>query len=273
MRRSIVKLNLQRDLPSLGVILHLTDPSLYEMTSLLGFHLIWMDMEHHAYSLETAAGLMRAARVGGADILVRPGKGEFTQISRMCEAGAQGVMYPRCESAEEARQVVDAVKFAPLGCRGFDGSGADMPYLSMPMDLYVQEANERTFIIIQIEDPAALQQAEAIASVPGVDAIMLGPGDFSILSGIPGQMDHPTIHQAVDTIAQAASNAGKDWACLTPSIDHCSRMIQNGARILLHTADFLILHNALKSMLHQFEGVGFQFEKSWNHDAISYMEQ
>ena len=92
MRPSRVKAKLQRGEPVLVVTLHLVDPSVFELASLMGFDCIWMDMEHHFYGLETAAGLMRAARVGAADILVRPAKGEFMRMGRMLEAGAQGII-------------------------------------------------------------------------------------------------------------------------------------------------------------------------------------
>ena len=89
MRTSKIKAKLKRDEPVLLTTLHLTDPSLFELTSLMGFDGIWMDMEHHGYSVETATTLMRAARVGTADIVVRPAKGEFMRMGRMLEAGAR----------------------------------------------------------------------------------------------------------------------------------------------------------------------------------------
>src|SRR5437899_11030854 len=115
MRTSRIKARLKHNEPVLLTTLHLTDPSLFELASLMGFDGIWMDLEHHGYSVETAQTLMRAARVGGADIMVRPAKGEFMRMGRMLEAGAQGVMYPRCNDAAEAAQVVKWAKFAPLG--------------------------------------------------------------------------------------------------------------------------------------------------------------
>ena len=113
---------------------------LVELTSLMGFDGIWMDLEHHAYSVETAENLIRAARVGGADILARPAKGEFMRIGRLLEAGAHGILYPRCDGVEEAQQVIRWTKFAPLGERGFCGGNADMPYCTMPIDEYVRQA-------------------------------------------------------------------------------------------------------------------------------------
>src|SRR6478672_498589 len=137
------------------------------MTSLMGFDAIWMDLEHHHYSVETAANLMRAARVGSSDIIARPAKGEFMRMARLLEAGAQGIMYPRCESAEEAAEVVRWARFAPLGERGVDGGNADMPYCSLPLAPYLKKANEETLVIVQIESPKAVEAVEAIAQTPG----------------------------------------------------------------------------------------------------------
>ncbi len=88
MRPSKIKAKLARNEPALCVTLHLTDASVYELTGLLGFDGIWMDLEHHGYSLETAGQLMRAARVGGTDIVARPAKGEFMRMGRLLELGA-----------------------------------------------------------------------------------------------------------------------------------------------------------------------------------------
>src|SRR6476659_7637252 len=204
MRTSLVKAKLARNAPVLVVCLHFTDASLYEMTSLLGFDCIWMDLEHHGYSVETGANLMRAARVGGTDIVARPAKGEFMRMSRLLEMGATGIMYPRCESAAEAAEVVKWCKFAPQGRRGADGANPDMPYMMMSAADYVRSANEQTFVVVQIEDAESVARADEIAAVPGVDVLFFGPGDFSILSGFPGQMDHPTLTAAVQKVSEAA---------------------------------------------------------------------
>src|SRR6185437_152013 len=210
MRTSKVKAKLSRGEPVLVPALHFTDPSVYEMTSLMGFDCIWMDLEHHAYSVETAGHLMRAARVGGADLMARPAKGEFMRMGRLLEAVAQGIMYPRCDDADEARQVVRWAKFAPLGTRGFDGGNPDAPYGSMPMESYLREANAQTFLVVQIEDLQAVEQSRAIAEVEGVDVLFVGPADLSILSGVPGEFDHPRVQDAIRKVAEAAKRAGKD---------------------------------------------------------------
>src|SRR2546421_9190973 len=113
MRTSRIKAKLKRNEPVLLTTLHLIDPSLYELTSLMGFDGIWMDLEHHGYSVETATALMRAARVGSTDILARPAKGEFMRLGRLLEAGGQGIIYPRCGDAARAKAAVTRCKFCP----------------------------------------------------------------------------------------------------------------------------------------------------------------
>lgn len=131
--------------PVLCVCCHLTDPTIHEMVGLMGFDAIWLDMEHHVYSLETAQDLCRAARIGsGADILIRPASGEYKRLMRMLELGAHSVLYPRCSGPEEAQQVVRAMKFYPLGERGCDGGNRDMPFCNIPTELYTKEANYQT---------------------------------------------------------------------------------------------------------------------------------
>ena len=259
MRKSTINAKLVRNEPVLLPLLELIDPSVFELTSLMGFDGIWIDMEHHGCSLETAQNLMRAARVGSADILVRPAKGEFMRMGRMLESGAQGIMYPRCDDAEEAAEVVKWAKFAPLGQRGFDGGGADAPYGTMPMAEYVQAANEETFLVIQLEEQRAVDNAQAIAEVEGVDVLFLGPGDFTQLSGIPGQFDHPKVLAAFEKIAEAARKAGKHWGTLAVSLDQAQRLFAMGARFFCYGEDIAMIHNGLQEIQAQFVPMGFTF--------------
>lgn len=259
MRPSKIKAKLARNEPALLVTLHLTDPSTFEMASLMGFDGLWMDMEHHGTGLETAMTLMRAARVGSADIMVRPGKGEFMEMSRILEAGAQGIMYPRCDDAAEARQVITWSKFAPLGRRGYDGSNPDVPYASLPLEKYIKTANEQTFVVIQIEDPHALGNARDIAAVEGVDVLFLGPADFSILSGIPGQFDHPRILEAMRQLDEAARRAGKHWGSISMSTEQTRKLLDLGARFICQGADVSFVKRGLEQLQRETLQLGFTF--------------
>lgn len=260
MRASRIKAKLSSNQPALCTQLHFTDASLFELASLLRFDGLWIDLEHHGHSVETAGQLMRAARVGSSDLVVRPAKGEFMRLGRLLELGAQAIVYPRCDNAEEAAEVVRWAKFAPLGTRGFDGAGPDAHYTNVPIAEYIQHANRETLIIIQLEHAQAIAQAEAIAAVPGVDVLMFGPGDYSILGGFAGQFDHPEIAQAVQAIARAAKKAGKHWARPVGSLALAKQTLEQGARLLFHQAVIVIVKQGLEAVQSQFEPLGFSFD-------------
>ena len=259
MRPSRIKHKLAQNEPVLITTLHLADGAVFELASLLGFDGLWLDMEHHAHSMETAQQLMRAARVGHADMLVRPAKGEFMRMGRVLEAGAQGIMYPRCDNAAEAAEVVKWAKFPPLGKRGLDGGNADMPYCSMPAAQYIQEANQQTFLVIQIEEEAALDHVDEIAAVNGVDVLFLGPGDFSCLAGHPGEVMHPKVIDATERIAAAAKRAGIHWGRPVFSAEDARACLKLGGRFLAHGADIMLVKKGLEDIQQVFGQVGFEF--------------
>lgn len=260
MRFSRVKAKLRKGEAALITCCHFIDPSVYELVSLLGFDGIWLDLEHHATSDETAATLMRAARVGASDVIARPAKGEFMRMGRLLEAGAQGIMYPRCESAEEAEELVRWAKFAPQGERGVDGANGDNPYCSMPMPPYLRAANEHTLLIAQLESPRAVDAAEDIARVPGIDILMIGPGDLSVIAGIPYQFDHPLIAEAQRHVAEAARKAGKWWGTVSGTPQHTQQLLDQGAKFICHGADLILVKQGMEQIQRNYAPLGFTFE-------------
>jgi 4-hydroxy-2-oxoheptanedioate aldolase len=266
-RFSRVKEKMARGKPALVVTCHLADPAVYELTSLMGFDGIWMDLEHHPLSVDAGANLMRAARVGASDIIARPAKGEYMRIGRLLEAGAQGIMYPRCETAAEAAEVVRWAKFAPEGERGVDGANADASYCGAPMTQYVKLANRHTLVIAQLESQQALQNADDIAAVPGIDVLMLGPADLSVLSGVPFQFDHPLVQNAYRRTAEAAKKAGKWWGTVSSNPTHTSMLLEMGALFICHNADVLILKQGWETVQQRYAPLGFAFDNRIAEEA------
>lgn len=256
MKINRIKQRLQNNEPSLITTLHLVDPMVYELASLIGIDGIWMDMEHRGYSLETAQMLMTAASAGGdTDILVRTSRGEMTAVTRLLESGAQGIIYPRCQNAAEARAVVDAAKFPPRGERGCDGWNRDAPFGTMPLADYVRMANEQTMVIIQIETPEALGNAAEIAGIDGVDALMFGMGDYSVFSGVPGQVRHPQVLEASRRACDAALAAGKHFGQPAGTMEAIEELLDMGGRLIFHYADVLFVDRGLRGMKSQFEAL------------------
>lgn len=260
MRPSRIKTKLAQNKPVLVTSISLSDPLLFELASLMGYDGIWLDMEHHAHSLEAAGNYIRAARVGASDVIARPAKGELMRMARMLEVGAKGIMYPRCDDAAEAAEVVRWAKFAPLGERGIDTAGADAPYCSMPPAEYIAAANRETFVIIQLEHAAAIEQVEAIAAVPGIDILMLGPADFSVLGGFPGAFDDPRLRDAMRRIATAARNAGIHWGTTCGTLQQIAETLELGARLICHGADILAIKRNLEQIRDDCQKLGFTFD-------------
>lgn len=238
------------------LLLHLTDPRVSEIAGAIGWDALWIDLEHSPKTTRDLETMCRAIRAGAAsgdkpcpDVLARPGKGELMRMGRLLEAGAHGIMYPRCESAEEARQVVRWMKFAPLGERGFDGGNADNQYGSYAAGDYVARANAQTWLAAQIESPTALGQVDAIAEVDGVDVVFFGPGDFSCLIGKPGQLMDRQVLDAAKKVSQAARRAGKVFGTIGIGDEHTRAMRDLGAGLLNFGADQGLLKQAMAQLL------------------------
>ncbi len=238
------------------LLLHLSDPRVCELAAGVGWDALWIDLEHSPRTTRELEGMCRAVRAGASesgmhrpDVMARPGKGEMMRMGRLLEAGAHGILYPRCESVAEAREVVRWMKFAPRGERGFDGGNHDNHYGSYPAGDYVKQANEQTWLAAQIESPSALACAEEIADVDGVDVVFFGPGDFSCLTGHPGEFLHPEVHAAAKRVAQAAHRAGKVFGTIGIGPDHTRAMQDLDCRLLALGADQGLLKQAMISQL------------------------
>lgn len=262
MKESIVKKLWSKDEAACCTMVKFADPRVSEIAANTGFDCLWIDLEHHSWSMETAENMIRAARLIGCDVMARPARGELMRMGRLLEAGANGILYPRVETVEQAKECVRWAKFAPLGERGFDGGNPDMPYCSMDMATYIKKANQETFILAQIESPAALEHASAIANVEGIDGLFFGPGDFSVLAGIPGQFNSNIVQDAIIRVADAAKRAGKQFGTLAFGKEYASRMLDLGASFITMEADIVMLNNAMTKLRETYLEMGFSMNQS-----------
>jgi len=266
MRESRVKKRWAQGKPVLATVAHFTDPASSELIGLMGFDCLWIDLEHQPLGMSEAAAMMRAARVGDMDVMARPAKGEFMRLARLIEAGASLIMYPRCESADEARELVRCAKFPPLGERGFFSASPDNPYSTMPVKDYLRQANEQTILIAQIESPKAVKQARAIAEVEGIDLLFFGPGDFSMMSGVAGEFLSPVVQDALQETCRQALAAGKRFGTTVSDVEYARRMLDLGATLLCHGGDLHFVRQALIDVRSRFGPLGFEFEPKLPHE-------
>ena len=246
---------------SIELLQYLSHPQSAELIGLMGIDCLWIDLEHQPIGMGDFENMVRAARVGNMDVMARPAKGEFMRMARLIEAGASVIMYPRCESAEEAEQIVRCAKFPPLGERGFFSAAPDNPYCLTPMEDYLREANEQTVLLAQVESRNAVTQARAMAEVDGIDMLFFGPGDFSVMAGVPGQFDSDAVCNAMADTAKAARAAGKRFGTLITNTDQAKRVLDLGASLLTYGGDLHFVRQALFDVREQFGALGIPFGK------------
>jgi 4-hydroxy-2-oxoheptanedioate aldolase len=192
-----------------GLFLDLGSSPSAELCADVGYDWLLVDLEHGSGSEADLADQFRAiAAGGGATPVVRPQSGERIRIGRALDLGARGVMVPRLESADQAREAVTYLRYPPGGVRGvaIRVRGAD---LGAHGHADLHRLNERVVGIIQIESAGALADVDAIAAIDGVDVLFIGPADLSHSLGIAGQFQHPDYLAALDRVVAACRAHGK----------------------------------------------------------------
>ncbi|MEE2657279.1 MAG: aldolase/citrate lyase family protein [Candidatus Latescibacterota bacterium] len=203
------------------------------------------DMEHTSWSIETMRSVLAAN--AGIDIvpIVRVPATEYHFMARMMDAGAMGIKVPMVHNAAQARRIVDACKYPPIGKRGSGFSIAHDDYIPGDVVAKMPIANEHGLVIVQIESPEGVANAAEIAAVEGVDVLWIGHFDLSNFMGIPAQFDHPDFEKAVDTVIDACEKEGKTVGRVGGLPEECAALIDRGVRIISYGVDLDLYRNAL----------------------------
>jgi 2-keto-3-deoxy-L-rhamnonate aldolase RhmA len=174
-----------------------------------GYDALYVDMEHSPYSIETTATICAAAIGIGITPLVRVPSHDGHWSSRVLDGGAQGVIVPHINNRAEAEAVVRHCRFPPVGQRSVMGLGPALGYRAMPLGEINERLNADTALIVMLETAEGIENATAIAAVPGIDVLLIGSGDLTTDYGIPGQVDHPRLREAYERVAAACNAHGK----------------------------------------------------------------
>ncbi len=201
-----------------------------------GYDCIWLDMEHRAQTIRELQSLLAHAHRYDIDIMVRSVTLEKTGLYRLLEDGASGLLIPHVSTVEKAQMLVDSIKFPPLGDRGLDNAGLDADFSLHEPDDYVAWANKETFLAVQIETPEGVHNAEAIAAVPGVDLIFVGPGDLGLRLRQSNEM---SLDEAWEIVATACKEHGKAFGGPTFSLDEMQKRASQGAQLLINNSEFM----------------------------------
>ena len=174
-----------------------------------GFDWLFLDLEHGSMSIETTCAISVAAQDSGIAPIVRVPYGELAMATRVLDGGALGIVIPHVDTAEEAKEIADRLRYPPRGHRSVGGGQAQFDYAPMPLGEMTRQSDDNTLITVMIETPKAVENADAIAAVPGIDCLLIGTNDFCAELGIPGETGHPKVQAAVDKVIAACKKHGK----------------------------------------------------------------
>lgn len=235
--------------PVFGFYLGFASPELVEFMGIAGFDYVFVDAEHYAFGLETAQALSRAAVLTGMTPIVRVPKNDPEIILGYLETGVQGIIVPHVNTADDARAIVDAVKYYPEGKRGAgSGTRAANYGLTQTSTEYFAEANRQTLIIALVEEEEGMQNMPDILAVDGIDCVSIGAGDLAMSMGFPGEKDNPKVRALVKQAREQIKASDKVAGATVTTPEAARQALADGA--LYITLSFgSVLGNTVRDFL------------------------
>jgi 4-hydroxy-2-oxoheptanedioate aldolase len=225
-----------------------------EAMALCGYDWLLIDSEHVAMSLETMHAMLQAAAPHPTHCVVRPGSLDLVEIKRLLDIGAQSLLIPMVNTADEARRAVAATRYAPEGLRGFAGISRATHYGLV--EGYATRAAEELCVLVQVESVEALSNLEEICAVDGVDGVFIGPADLAASMGYPGQGAHPEVQAAaLDAITRIRA-CGKPAGILTLNPDFLAAAHAAGTGFTAVAVDQDLLLRAARALSAEWKARG-----------------
>ncbi len=223
-----------------------------------GFDTLYIDVEHSSFSLETTGQICIAALALGIAPFVRVPSHRPEHVSRALDGGALGVIAPHVRSAEEARAVVRAAKFPPLGERSAAGGLPHLQYRAIAPAEANRQLNDATVVIVQCESGEFLDHADEIMGVEGVDMALIGTNDLLADWGLAGQYEHARVRDAYTRVIAAAQRHGKHVGVggLASRPDLAAGYVRMGARYVSTGTDLAFLTAACAAKAKEVRGMG-----------------
>jgi 4-hydroxy-2-oxoheptanedioate aldolase len=230
-----------------GCWLNLGSSLTAEIVGLAGFDWVLIDLEHGAGVEKDVLTQLQALQSTPAAPIIRVESADSPRISRVLDMGAEGIMCPKVDNAEEAQKVVNGLYYPPFGKRGV-AKMIRTTQFGINFDTYYAESRDNILGIVQIETLEALDNLDAIAAVEGVDVLFIGPADLSMAMGIFGQFDHPNFIAALNNIIYAAQKVDKVVGILLFNPDDYDRYHKLGIRFIACGSDATFVAQSARTM-------------------------
>jgi len=253
-RSGLLRAQLSARSMTLGTWIKLPSMESVELVALAGFDFVVIDLEHSAMSTESAYRQIGVARLSGVAPIVRVPQIDGGLAARLLDAGAEGIMFPHVDSVADAEAAVHTVRFPPVGARGVGPTGRAGGWGAVPRDEYLRFGQEEVFVIAQIESAAAARDAEAIAAVPGVDALLVGAVDLAASEG--RTEDDSDIRSLIAAAVTGGHRAGKPVGCSGgATAEAVRRAVEQGFAFALMSNDASMLGSAAAAAVAAGRGI------------------
>lgn len=237
---------------TIGCWLSLGDPIATEIAGTAGFDWLLVDGEHTPYDISRMRLQLMALQASDSHAAVRVPVGETWIIKQVMDAGAQTVLVPMVETADQARQLVNDVRYPPTGGRGVGYSGARCSRYGAITD-YGPTADDQICLLIQVENRAGISNLDEILAVDGIDGVFIGPADLSADMGHMGQLTHPEVQATIKDAFQRIEAAGKAPGVLSTTAEMTQDMLDWGARFVATGVDLQVLARGMRDLAAQWK--------------------
>jgi 4-hydroxy-2-oxoheptanedioate aldolase len=255
MRHNSVKRALNSGVPQIGSWLSLASPIAARFMSRSGFHWLTLDMEHSSADWETAASIFGSVAEGGCIPLVRVPSITIENAKRALDLGAYGIVFPMCNSVEEAELAVAACKYPPVGRRSVGGNLHTLNFACGSAEYYAR-ANDEILVVVQAEHVLAVENIERILSVPGIDAVFIGPNDLLASMGKTPQMEtnDPEFVQALERIRTTAQAKGVAPGLHVADAQTANRRVAEGWKFIAVSSELGLMNDATQRTIQSLFG-------------------
>jgi 2-keto-3-deoxy-L-rhamnonate aldolase RhmA len=232
-------------------------PRVVKILAAAGFDFVIIEMEHTDFSFETVGVLAMLARETGLTPIVRPpGALKPHDLTRPLDAGAQGLLLPAVETAEQLAYAVESTKYHPLGNRPMNLRGPHTDYFNGSPREIIDHLNAETMTVAMVESRRAIDNLREILEVPGLDCIMVGPDDLSQDLGVPGEMQAPVLLDAFEEIFRRCQDARVPYGLSAQTPEMAQRWIEKGATWVPYQNDAAMVLNAARAAVPQLMQIG-----------------
>ncbi|MCF5725469.1 4-hydroxy-2-oxoheptanedioate aldolase [Pseudomonas syringae] len=250
--KNVFKARLKSGEPQIGLWLGLADAYCAELAANAGFDWLLIDGEHAPNDVRTLLAQLQSVAPYPSQPVIRPAVGDTALIKQILDIGAQTLLVPMVETADQARHLVRAVTYPPSGIRGVGSALARASRWNTLPD-YLNKADEEICLLVQIENREGLANLDAIAAVEGVDGIFIGPADLSAAMGHRGNPGHPEVQAAIEDAIIRICKAGKTAGILSADEKLARRYLELGARFVAVGVDTTILMRGLQALASRFK--------------------